>query len=87
MPMIWNLPNLLTVMRLVAAPGIVIMFLYFSRPLADWIALVLFLVAAISDNTITPSFLRALYAGRFSGIFIGMSLSLSIDPEHLRLKR
>ena len=49
MPMIWNLPNLLTVMRLVAAPGIVIMFLYFSRPLADWIALVLFLVAAISD--------------------------------------
>ncbi|MFL2788986.1 MAG: CDP-diacylglycerol--glycerol-3-phosphate 3-phosphatidyltransferase [Paracoccaceae bacterium] len=47
--MIWNLPNLLTVMRLVAAPGIVIMFLYFSRPLADWIALVLFLVAAISD--------------------------------------
>ena len=49
MPMIWNLPNLLTVMRLVAAPGIVILFLYFSRPLADWIALVLFLVAAISD--------------------------------------
>ena len=49
MPMIWNFPNLLTVMRLVAAPGIVIMFLYFSRPLADWIALVLFLVAAISD--------------------------------------
>ena len=49
MPMILNLPNLLTVMRLVAAPGIVIMFLYFSRPLADWIALVLFLVAAISD--------------------------------------
>ena len=47
--MIWNFPNLLTVMRLVAAPGIVIMFLYFSRPLADWIALVLFLVAAISD--------------------------------------
>ena len=36
-------------MLLVAAPGIVIMFLYFSRPLADWIALVLFLVAAISD--------------------------------------
>tara|TARA_B100001059_G_C17758763_1_gene541533 strand:+ start:382 stop:1047 length:666 start_codon:yes stop_codon:yes gene_type:complete len=47
--MIWTFPNILTVMRLVAAPGIVIMFLYFSRPLADWIALVLFLVAAVSD--------------------------------------
>jgi CDP-diacylglycerol--glycerol-3-phosphate 3-phosphatidyltransferase len=47
--MIWNIPNVLTVMRLIAAPSIVVMFLYFSRPLADWFALVLFLVAAISD--------------------------------------
>ena len=47
--MIWNIPNILTVMRLVAAPSIVIMFLYFSRPIADWFALSLFLVAAISD--------------------------------------
>ena len=47
--MIWNFPNILTVMRLVAAPGIVVMFLYFSRPMADWLALALFLIAAISD--------------------------------------
>ena len=47
--MIWNFPNILTVMRLVAAPGIVVMFLYFSRPIADWLALTLFLIAAISD--------------------------------------
>tara|TARA_Y100000746_G_scaffold229975_1_gene240656 strand:- start:3080 stop:3745 length:666 start_codon:yes stop_codon:yes gene_type:complete len=47
--MSWNIPNILTVMRLVAAPSIVIMFLYFSRPMADWFALILFLVAAISD--------------------------------------
>ena len=47
--MIWNFPNILTVMRLIAAPGIVVMFLYFSRPMADWLAVFLFLIAAISD--------------------------------------
>jgi len=45
----WNLPNSLTFLRLVAAPGIAIMFLYFARPWADWLALVLFLGAAITD--------------------------------------
>jgi len=45
----WNLPNTLTVMRLIAAPGVAIMFLYFHRPWADWFALTLFVVAAISD--------------------------------------
>ncbi|XDA97358.1 CDP-diacylglycerol--glycerol-3-phosphate 3-phosphatidyltransferase [Sulfitobacter sp. LCG007] len=44
-----NLPNSLTVLRLLAAPGLAIMFLYFSRPLADWFALVLFVTAAITD--------------------------------------
>ena len=45
----WNLPNILTILRLVAAPGVAIMFLYFSRPLADWFALVLFVGAAVTD--------------------------------------
>ena len=45
----WNIPNTLTVMRLLAAPGVAIMFLYFTRPWADWFALVLFLGAAITD--------------------------------------
>ncbi len=45
----WNLPNTLTVLRLLAAPGVAIMFLYFSRPWADWAALTLFIVAAITD--------------------------------------
>jgi len=45
----WNLPNILTVMRLVAAPGVAVMFLYFTRPYADWFALILFLSAAITD--------------------------------------
>ncbi len=47
--MTWTLPNILTVLRLIAAPGVAIMFLYFARPLADWFALVLFVVAAVTD--------------------------------------
>lgn len=45
----WNIPNILTLLRLLAAPGVMLMFLYFSRPYADWFALVLFVVAAVTD--------------------------------------
>jgi len=45
----WTLPNLLTVLRLVAAPGVAVMFLYFHRPWADWFALALFVGAAVTD--------------------------------------
>jgi CDP-diacylglycerol--glycerol-3-phosphate 3-phosphatidyltransferase len=45
----WTLPNILTVIRLLAAPGVAIMFLYFHRPWADWFALALFVTAAITD--------------------------------------
>jgi len=45
----WNLPNILTVARLVAAPLVAVMFLYFERPYADFFALFLFLGAAITD--------------------------------------
>lgn len=45
----WTLPNILTVLRLLAAPGVAVMFLYFHRPWADWFALALFAVAAITD--------------------------------------
>jgi CDP-diacylglycerol--glycerol-3-phosphate 3-phosphatidyltransferase len=47
--MIWNSPNILTVLRLRAAPGVAVMFLYFHRPLADWFALTLFVTAAVTD--------------------------------------
>lgn len=47
--MTWNLPNLLTLLRLLAAPGVAVMFLYFTRPWADWFALVLFVTAAVTD--------------------------------------
>jgi CDP-diacylglycerol--glycerol-3-phosphate 3-phosphatidyltransferase len=47
--MIWTIPNILTVLRLLAAPGVAIMFLYFTRPYADWFALVLFVTAAATD--------------------------------------
>ncbi|OYW52297.1 MAG: CDP-diacylglycerol--glycerol-3-phosphate 3-phosphatidyltransferase [Rhodobacterales bacterium 32-66-7] len=45
----WTIPNTLTFLRLLAAPGVAIMFLYFHRPLADWLALTLFVGAAITD--------------------------------------
>ena len=45
----WTIPNTLTFLRLLAAPGVPIMFLYFHRPLADWFALTLFVSAAITD--------------------------------------
>ena len=45
----WTIPNILTTLRLLAAPGVAVMFLYFARPWADWFALVLFLGAAITD--------------------------------------
>jgi CDP-diacylglycerol--glycerol-3-phosphate 3-phosphatidyltransferase len=45
----WTLPNTLTALRLLAAPGVAVMFLYFSRPLADWFALLLFISAAVTD--------------------------------------
>ena len=47
--MIWTIPNILTLLRLLAAPGVAVMFLYFNRPWADWFALVLFVSAAATD--------------------------------------
>lgn len=44
-----NVPNILTVLRLAAAPGLAVMFLYFTRPYADWFALTLFIIAALTD--------------------------------------
>ena len=45
----WTIPNTLTVLRLLAAPGVALMFLYFHRPQADWYALALFIIAAATD--------------------------------------
>ena len=47
--MTWTLPNILTIGRLLAAPGVAVMFLYFNRPYADWFALLLFISAALTD--------------------------------------
>jgi len=47
--MTWTLPNILTMLRLLAAPAVAVMFLYFTRPYADWFALLLFVSAAITD--------------------------------------
>ena len=47
--MIWNLPNILTVLRLLAAPGVALAFVAAPRPYADWLALILFIGAAVTD--------------------------------------
>jgi CDP-diacylglycerol--glycerol-3-phosphate 3-phosphatidyltransferase len=45
----WTLPNILTAARAAAAPGVLLAFSAFERPAADWIALVLFVAAAVTD--------------------------------------
>jgi CDP-diacylglycerol--glycerol-3-phosphate 3-phosphatidyltransferase len=45
----WTIPNILTVMRLAAAPGVALAFVVFDRPLADWVAITLFVMAALTD--------------------------------------
>jgi CDP-diacylglycerol--glycerol-3-phosphate 3-phosphatidyltransferase len=47
--MTWTIPNILTLLRLLAAPGVVLAFVLFDRPAADWIATVLFIAAALTD--------------------------------------
>ncbi|MEM6729391.1 MAG: CDP-diacylglycerol--glycerol-3-phosphate 3-phosphatidyltransferase [Pseudomonadota bacterium] len=44
-----NMPTLLTTLRLLAAPGIALAFLFLPRPFADWAALTLFIGAALTD--------------------------------------
>ena len=45
----WTVPNILTVMRLLAAPGVALAFVLFDRPVADWLATILFVLAAFTD--------------------------------------
>jgi cardiolipin synthase len=47
--MTWNIPNILTVFRLLCAPGVALVFLILPRPLADWAALILFVLASTTD--------------------------------------
>ena len=44
-----TIPNILTIIRLFAAPAVAVMFLYFTRPWADWFALTIFVLAALTD--------------------------------------
>jgi len=44
-----NIPNILTVFRLIAAPAVGIVYVFLPSPFADWIALSLFIFAALTD--------------------------------------
>lgn len=45
----WTLPNILTVARMIAAPMVGVVFLLLPRPYADWMAMILFLAASLTD--------------------------------------
>jgi len=45
----WNIPNILTVIRLLAAPGVPLAYVVFPSPFADWVALILFVGASLTD--------------------------------------
>jgi CDP-diacylglycerol--glycerol-3-phosphate 3-phosphatidyltransferase len=45
----WTLPNILTVGRVAAAPCVALAFVAFERPVADFVALVLFVTASLTD--------------------------------------
>ncbi len=47
--MAWNVPNILTVLRLLSAPALALVFVVLPRPAADWVALGLFVAAAATD--------------------------------------
>ena len=45
----WTIPNILTALRLVAAPAVVIATLAFQDPLSHWTALIIFAIAGLTD--------------------------------------
>jgi CDP-diacylglycerol--glycerol-3-phosphate 3-phosphatidyltransferase len=47
--MIWNIPNILTVFRLLCAPAVALVFLFLPHPISDWVALILFVGASLTD--------------------------------------
>ena len=47
--MFWNVPNALTIARVIAAPLVAVLFITVSRPAADLMAFVLFTAAALTD--------------------------------------
>lgn len=47
--MVWTVPNILTMLRLASAPGLLLAFAILERPMADLVALTLFIAAALTD--------------------------------------
>ncbi len=47
--MTWNIPNILTILRLLAAPALAVVFIVLPHPYSDWVALALFVGASVTD--------------------------------------
>lgn len=45
----WTLPNILTILRLIAAPCVALSLVVFPSPIADWVAISLFVGASLTD--------------------------------------
>jgi CDP-diacylglycerol--glycerol-3-phosphate 3-phosphatidyltransferase len=45
----WTIPNLLSIIRVLAAPCVAISFAVFEHPLADQVAILIFVAAAATD--------------------------------------
>ncbi|MXU66784.1 CDP-diacylglycerol--glycerol-3-phosphate 3-phosphatidyltransferase [Oceanomicrobium pacificus] len=67
----WTIPNILTVIRLLAAPAVALSFAVFPRPFADLLAVILFVGAAVTD------YLDGYLARRFDW---GTSFGKMLDP-------
>ena len=69
--MTWNMPNILTALRLASAPAIAFILLFVTRPYADIAALILFVVASFTD------FLDGYLARRYKQV---TKLGAMMDP-------
>lgn len=47
--MIWTVPNIMTMSRVLAAPCVALAFVVLERPLADWVAFAFFTFASLTD--------------------------------------
>ena len=47
--MIWTIPNILTIFRLLCAPAVALAFVFLWHPVSDWVALGLFVSASLTD--------------------------------------
>jgi len=69
--MIWTIPNILTIFRLLCAPAVAFCYLFLAHPYSHWVALALFCTASFTD------YLDGYIARRFN---LGSKFGAMLDP-------